>query len=213
VRQDRAAAVVADELVADELVALWELAPRVAFRAAVRRHLRRALDSSHAPRDVACLSGWAARTAVDEIARHPQRDRLRVRPPGQPVAPADWLCRHAAARGVALAPDDASSPRPGAAVVVAFGSLAHATGDVTPVLRGVRRRWPDAVVLWSHSLIWPDRARRVRATFETLFAGVDVDVVGTDLDGDQSWLVGSAWACAPAGARNSAHAVDQPLPR
>lgn len=164
----------AGPMVIDELVAFWELQPRIAFRDAVRRHLRRALDSACARRGITCLSDWAAGTAIDEIARHPLRDLLRVRPPD---GPADT-----------------------AGVVVALGSLAGTACDArSMVLQDVRRRCaPDAVVVWSHSLFWPGRAWQVRSAFEELFATVEVDVVGAGAESSHSWFVGSAWTSGTA---------------
>jgi hypothetical protein len=176
----------------DDLAALWELTPRSAFHDAVRRHLRRALDGPPAGRDIACASNWAARAAIDEVARHPRRDRLRVHLPDRPGAPDDRLRGYAAEHGVALAAPAGSGPD--ASVVVAFGSLAASPDDeLGAALRGLRR-WcaPGAVVLWSHSLAWPQRAGRVRAGIESLFTAVDVERVGSAAEPGQSWLVGSA---------------------
>ncbi len=186
----------------DDLVGFWELRPRTALRDALHHHLGRALTGPCARRDVTCLSNWAARVAVDEIARQPACDRLRVAPPARPSAPDDWLRAHAAERGVPLAPAR-PGPAPDAGVVVAVGSLADTTDDdLAPLLRGVRQHCAaEAVVVWSHSLTWPDRARRVRSTFADLFAAVDVDEVGPG--GCGSWFVGSAWtSTAAAGARS-----------
>jgi hypothetical protein len=181
----------ADPAVIDELVAFWELQPRVAFRDAVRRHLRRALDSTCARRGITCLSNWAASATIDEIARSPLRELLRVRPPDRPGALDHWLHRQAAESGVMLASDDAV---PDAGVVVAFGSFALTPcADLSMLLHGVRRRCaPDAVVVWSHSLVRPGRAQYVRSAFEKLFGTVEVEVVGSGPESGQ-WYVGSAW--------------------
>ena len=193
-----------DRAAIDELAAFWELQPRVAFQDAARRHLHRALGSACAAHGIACLSAWAARVTIDEIARHPQRDLLRERLPDPPEAlDDDWPTspdgRPGAERG---APSNAG-------VVVALGSLGPAEpGTLSAVLQDLRRRCVgNAVVVWSHSLVWPERARYVRSRFAEMFDAVDVEVVGSGLDLSQRWYVGSAWTSgATFGATSGAGA-------
>ena len=172
----------------DDVVALWEAQPRVAFREAVRRHLRRALRSGCAGDGITCLSGWASRATIEELVRRPG--------PGLPAPPGGIAGPDDLDDGV-----DLGAGAPCAGVFVALGSLAASPGgDPGAVVRDIRRRCsPRAVVVWSHNLLWPGPAQQVRSLFAELFDTIDVDLVGADPERGQSWYVGSAWTYAEAG--------------